>query len=187
MSLTLLDLLKRSDKTQNKRCGGKTGKVGPFCCGEDKPLSAFGLNSHKPDRKDTYCLVCLRLRDRHRDRGRGREWNKAHNVKKRFRVTIDQYHAMLDEQGHSCRRCKIPNGDAERSAPQASDPLQAIQTALINARASQPPSVQPAGLGPQEQRTEYEQQNDQVQKNESLGSNTIKMSPNTSAEREIPP
>ena len=60
----------------------------------------------------------------------------------------------------------LPNGDAERSAPQASDPLQAIQTALINARASQPPSVQPAGLGPQEQRTEYEHQNDQVQKGE---------------------
>ena len=80
----------------------------------------------------------------------------------------------------------LPNGDAERSAPQASDPLQAIQTALINARASQPPSVQPAGFG--HRNSEQNTNSRTIRfKNESLGSNTIRMSPNTSAEREIPP
>jgi type IV secretion system protein VirB10 len=55
------------------------------------------------------------------------------------------------------------------------DPLQAIQAALINARSAlgsnpaqgsfpQPVSSQLAGAGPQEQRTEYERQNDQQQK-----------------------
>ena len=81
----------------------------------------------------------------------------------------------------------LPNGDAGRSAPQASDPLQAIQTALINARASQPPSVQPAGLGPPETANGYRTDRTIRFKNESLGSNTIRMSPNTSARREIPP
>ena len=65
----------------------------------------------------------------------------------------------------------LPSGENERSVQQPSDPLQAIQTALINARAAQsagsgvqPASLQAGGLGSQEQRTEYERQNDQEQK-----------------------
>jgi type IV secretory pathway VirB10-like protein len=65
----------------------------------------------------------------------------------------------------------LPAEENERSMQQPSDPLQAIQTALINARAAQSAGigVQPAGLQAgrlesQEQRTEYERQNDQEQK-----------------------
>jgi type IV secretion system protein TrbI len=58
----------------------------------------------------------------------------------------------------------LPSEETQRSEQQPNDPLQAIQTALINARASQPSSPQAAGLGLQEQRTEYERQNDQEQK-----------------------
>jgi type IV secretion system protein TrbI len=65
----------------------------------------------------------------------------------------------------------LPSQEAQRSEQQPNDPLQAIQAALINARAAQglgggaqPSSLQPAGLGSQEQRTEYERQNDQEQK-----------------------
>src|ERR1700723_3290583 len=58
----------------------------------------------------------------------------------------------------------LPSEQTRRSEQQPNDPLQAIQTALINTRASQPSSLQPAGLGPQQQRAEYEHQNDQDQK-----------------------
>jgi type IV secretion system protein TrbI len=65
----------------------------------------------------------------------------------------------------------LPRGDTERSTQPPSDPLRAIQTALVNARAvqsagsgGQPVSLQAGGLGSQEQRTEYERQNDQEQK-----------------------
>ena len=58
----------------------------------------------------------------------------------------------------------LPNQETQRSEQQPNDPLQAIQSALINARASQLSNLQPAGLGPPEQRTEYERQNDQDQK-----------------------
>jgi type IV secretory pathway VirB10-like protein len=58
----------------------------------------------------------------------------------------------------------LPSEQTQRSEQQPNDPLQAIQSALINARASQPSNLQPAGLGPPEQRTEYERQNDQDQK-----------------------
>jgi type IV secretory pathway VirB10-like protein len=62
----------------------------------------------------------------------------------------------------------LPSGETERSAQPLNDPLQSIQTALMNARAAQAGGVQPAslqagGLGSQE-RTEYERQNDQEQK-----------------------
>jgi hypothetical protein len=65
----------------------------------------------------------------------------------------------------------LPSSETERSAQPLNDPLQAIQTALINARTAQsagggvqPASLQAGGLGSQEQRTEYERQNDQEQK-----------------------
>lgn len=65
----------------------------------------------------------------------------------------------------------LPTGDSERSVQQPNDPFQAIQTALLNARAAQSAGeglqatrLQAGGLGSQEQRTEYERQNDQEQK-----------------------
>jgi hypothetical protein len=79
----------------------------------------------------------------------------------------------------------LPSEQTQRSEQQPNDPLQAIQTALINTRASQPSSLQPAGLGPQQQRTEYEHQNDQDQKGTS--DSRTKKNRNTSAEREIRP
>jgi type IV secretion system protein VirB10 len=62
-------------------------------------------------------------------------------------------------------------GENERSVQQPTDPLQAIQSALINARVAQgggggvqPASLEAGGLESQEQRTEHERQNDQEQK-----------------------
>src|SRR6202034_2070244 len=52
----------------------------------------------------------------------------------------------------------LPSEQTKRSEQEPNNPLQAIQTALINTRASQPSSLQPAGLGPQQQRAEYEHQ-----------------------------
>jgi type IV secretion system protein VirB10 len=65
----------------------------------------------------------------------------------------------------------LPAGENERPVQQPTDPLQAIQTALINARTAQSAGsgvqsagLQAGGLESQEQRTEYERQNDQNQK-----------------------
>jgi type IV secretion system protein VirB10 len=68
----------------------------------------------------------------------------------------------------------LPSEDKEKPNAET-DPLQAIQAALINARSAlganpaqgsfpQPVSSQLAGAGQQEQRSEYERQNDQQQK-----------------------
>ena len=64
----------------------------------------------------------------------------------------------------------VPSETATSSATQSTDPLQAIQSALLNARAAQglgtsgQAAAPPTGIAAQDQRTEYERQNDQQQK-----------------------
>jgi type IV secretory pathway VirB10-like protein len=83
---------------------------------------------------------------------------------------LDEYKREMEAmEAATSVKGNLPNGETERSPQPLNDPLQAIQTALISARAAQAGGVQPAslqagGLGSQEQRTEYERQNDQEQK-----------------------
>jgi type IV secretory pathway VirB10-like protein len=85
---------------------------------------------------------------------------------------LDEYKREMEAmEAATSVKGNLPGGETERSAQALNDPVQAIQAALINARAAQgvgggvqPPSLQAAGLGSQEQRTEYERQNDQEQK-----------------------
>src|ERR1700677_968240 len=85
---------------------------------------------------------------------------------------LDEYNREKEAlEAATAVKGNLPSQGTQRSEQQPNDPLQAIQTALINARAAQgfgggpqPSSLQPAGLGPQEQRTEYERQNEQEQK-----------------------
>ena len=78
---------------------------------------------------------------------------------------LDEYNREREAlEASTSVKGNLPSEQTQRSEQQPNDPLQAIQTALINTRASQPSSLQPAGLGPQQQRAEYEHQNDQDQK-----------------------
>jgi type IV secretory pathway VirB10-like protein len=87
---------------------------------------------------------------------------------------LDEYNRQKEAlEAATSVKGNLPSEETQRSEQQPNDPLQAIQTALINARASQsfggvaqPSSLQPAGSASQEQRTEYEYQNDQEQKGE---------------------
>jgi type IV secretion system protein TrbI len=85
---------------------------------------------------------------------------------------LDEYKREMEAmEATTSVKGNLPSEELERSAQPSNDPLQAIQTALINARAAhaggvQPASLQAGGLGSQEQRTEYERQNDQEQKSD---------------------
>ena len=69
-------------------------------------------------------------------------------------------------------KANVPGEPMKAAASQPNDPLQAIQAALLNARAAQAqalgggiqPAGQPTSNAGQEQRTDYERQNDQQQK-----------------------
>src|SRR5258705_4052629 len=87
-------------------------------------------------------------------------------------IRMDEYKREREAmEAATAVKGNLPSSETERSAQPLNDPLQAIQTALINARAAQsagsgvqPVGLQTGGLGPQEQRTEYERLNDQEQK-----------------------
>jgi type IV secretion system protein TrbI len=80
---------------------------------------------------------------------------------------LDEYNREREAlEAATSAKGDLPNEETQRSQQQANDPLQAIQKALINARGSQPSSLQQAGLGPQGQQTEYGRQSDQDQKSE---------------------
>jgi type IV secretory pathway VirB10-like protein len=85
---------------------------------------------------------------------------------------LDQYKRELEAmQSTTSVKGNLPGSENERAVSQSSDPLQAIQAALMNARAAQgvgggtQASVPVVG-NPEstEQRTDYERQNDQEQK-----------------------
>jgi type IV secretion system protein TrbI len=87
-------------------------------------------------------------------------------------VRLDEYKREREAmQAATSVKGNFPTGETVRSAQPPNDPLQAIQTALMNARAAQsdgsgvqPAGPQAGGLESQEQRTEYERQNNQEQK-----------------------
>ena len=87
----------------------------------------------------------------------------------------------------------LPSGETERSVQQPNDPLQAIQTALINARAAQ--ALEAAcnlpAFRPEDWDHRSSEQNTNVRtirsKKGILDSSTIRKSRNTSAEKERPP
>src|SRR5277367_808909 len=87
-------------------------------------------------------------------------------------IRLDEYKREREAmEAATSVKGNLLSGENERTVQQPTDPLQAIQTALLNARAAQgsgtglqPVSLQVGGLGSQEQRTEYERQNDQEQK-----------------------
>jgi type IV secretory pathway VirB10-like protein len=84
---------------------------------------------------------------------------------------IDEYKREMDAmEAPTSIKGTLPSKAANAASTSQPDPLQAIQAALINARAAQSlsSSAQPASLqiagSSQDQRTDYERQNDQQQK-----------------------
>jgi type IV secretion system protein VirB10 len=84
---------------------------------------------------------------------------------------VDEYKREVEAmEAPTSVKGNIPNQTPSPSSQQSSDPLQAIQTALLNARAAQgfggttPMGALPTGNSAQDQRTDYERQNDQQQK-----------------------
>lgn len=84
---------------------------------------------------------------------------------------VDEYKREVEAmEAPTSVKGNVPNEASTPSSPQSSGPLQAIQTALLNARAAQglggngPTAALPTAISAQDQRTDYERQNDQQQK-----------------------
>lgn len=91
-------------------------------CGESKSLTDFGSRPANRDGRDGTCLACAAARrradraahpERHRENDRryyARNKRKVqdYNLKKLYGLTIEQYEAMLVEQGGVCALCRKP-------------------------------------------------------------------------------
>ena len=84
---------------------------------------------------------------------------------------VDEYKREVEAlEAPTSVKANLPSEASSQSSPQQSDALQAIQAALLNARAAHgiggtmPTGAVPTGNFAQDQRTDYERQNDQQQK-----------------------
>lgn len=79
-------------------------------CGEEKVLTAFRLvNDRGTPRRRSKCLVCAhayQMRWRRENPDKVRAYNLRHN--KVTSMTVEEFEARLERQGHVCMICKKP-------------------------------------------------------------------------------
>lgn len=72
-------------------------------CNQDKPLDEFYNNKSKRDGRSPYCMPCWRtyIKDSHRTPEKMRNML----LKRRYKITLEQYYEKLEEQGGGCALC----------------------------------------------------------------------------------
>lgn len=85
-----------------------------YLCNKRKPVKSFFKNAHSPDCLSSACKPCAKAKVadwlsvpenkvRHKRKSRNHHLRMAHSI------TLEQYEAMLEAQGHACAICKAPN------------------------------------------------------------------------------
>lgn len=72
-------------------------------CGETKPLEEFAVHNRHRDGRQAYCRECKRKHDR--ERRRSREYRQNEHLRAKYGITLDDFRAMADAQGHRCAVC----------------------------------------------------------------------------------
>lgn len=72
-------------------------------CGEEKPIDDFYL-------KRRACIPCVREHQRLFRNARP-DYNRAHNLKKRYGISIEEYQSLLADQNFACAICEVEISD----------------------------------------------------------------------------
>lgn len=80
-----------------KRCTGP--------CGENKPLEAFSRRSKAKDGRQAWCKQCMKER---KQQLRTPKQQRAHILKHRYGLTVEQWDQMIIKQVGRCALCDDP-------------------------------------------------------------------------------
>lgn len=73
-------------------------------CGEEKAIDDFYLQRRS-------CKPCVREEQR-RFRNSTPDYNRAHNLQKRYGISVDEYKTLLANHNFACAICKVEISDA---------------------------------------------------------------------------
>lgn len=85
-------------------------------CGEDKSPEQFYKRTRSSDGLNPHCKACVSAAEKEY---RTPEMNRRYNLKKTFGLTVEQYDAMLAEQGGVCAICKKAETTVRQGAVQS--------------------------------------------------------------------
>lgn len=99
------------------------------CCKEEKTLSMFGLDSHRADKLNVYCKICVKNKSKERypfqkkriynpenskryrknlspeNKSRQALSKRRSFLKQKYGITLEMYISMLESQNHKCAIC----------------------------------------------------------------------------------
>lgn len=75
-----------------------------YKCGEEKTIDDFYAKRHA-------CKPCVR-EDQRRFRNSKPDYNRAHNLQKRYGISVAEYHALIADHNFACGICKVEISDA---------------------------------------------------------------------------
>lgn len=106
-------LPKRASPVQRSRSRGPVprqcnvvGEQRCYCCGETKQLAEFCGDRSRPNGRCSRCKVCNRSRVKaYAKSPRGRARHRRYQLARAYGITVNQYAAMVREQGGKCAIC----------------------------------------------------------------------------------
>ena len=75
-------------------------------CKIEKPIASFAFHKHTKDRRRHECRDCIGVWRRAHRKMQGPQYDKKHALKRFYKITIEDFEAMMEAQKGLCAICK---------------------------------------------------------------------------------